>query len=410
MKNKRLSFIGLAACVCLTATLTAMTLVAHSADAQWHSLFALLARRVAAVFTAPPSWNSAGSDRAVLAGQLYLVGYAASGALFAALFWLRTSAPERRSPLANAAVLALQLLIAVSVETNLLYIFAAELAMVLPLRRAVGWLAAMVAAHFAQTFAIIVAVARTDLWARYGLLSIALDTVFYLCAFGVATLAMLEQRARVKLAASHAELLATQALLADAVRTSERLRIARDLHDSIGHRLTALNLHLDLADRQLAGANVSLRTARALSRDLLGEVRVVVSAERDGQYIDLRQSLQTLCDGIPEPAIRLEVGDDVRIASALTAHTLFRCIQEAISNVLRHANARRVCIAIDHSGLHVTATISDDGTGARGRPEGNGLTGMRERLAALGGALTAGDLPQGGFQVELSLPAAAAAR
>ena len=308
--------------------------------------------------------------------------------------------------MANAALLALQLVIAVSVETDLLYLFAAELAIVLPLRRALGWLAAMIAGHLAQTLAIIVAVARTDQVARYGLLSIALDTVYYLLAFGVATLAMLEQRARLKLAASHAELQATQALLADTVRTSERLRIARELHDSIGHHLTALNLHLDLADRQLAGANDALRTARGLSRELLGEVRVVVGAQRDDQYIALKQSLQTLCDGIPAPAIRLEMADDTRIASALAAHTLFRCVQEAISNVLRHADARHVRIAIEHRDSRVTATIRDDGRGARGRPEGNGLAGMRERLLALGGVLSAGDLPQGGFQVELSLPVA----
>ena len=410
MNNRRLTSIGFAACICLTVTLTAMTMVAHSADAQWHSLFGLLAGRVAAMFTPPPSWNSAGSDRAILAGQLYMVGYATAGALFAALFWLRSNSPERRSPPANAALLALQLLIAVTVETDLLYLFAAELAIVLPLRRALAWLAAMIAGHFAQTFAIIVAVARSDQGARYGLLSNALDTVYYLLAFGVATLAMLEQRARLKLAASHAELQATQALLADTVRTSERLRIARELHDSIGHHLTALNLHLDLADRQLAGANASLRIARGLSRELLGEVRVVVGAQRDDQFIDLKQSLQTLCDGIPAPSIRLEMADDARISSALTAHTLFRCVQEAISNVLRHADARHISIAIAHRDARVTATIRDDGRGARGRPEGNGLVGMRERLLAVGGALSTGDLPQGGFQVELSLPVAEPSR
>jgi signal transduction histidine kinase len=410
MKINRLSAIALGACVAVMTTLTAMAMVANATDAQWHSLFGWLVRSIAEAFTSPPSFNSAGSDRAVLTRQLYLWGYAASGLLFAVLFWLRTNGAERRPALANAGMLAVQMAIGVGVESNLLYVFAAELALVLPPRRAVRWLVAMLVAHAAQSLAIVVAEARTDQGARYGLLAIGLETVFYLFAFGFATLAVLEQRARLGLAASHAELLATQSLLADTARGSERLRIARELHDSIGHHLTALNLHLDLADRQLAGANNAVRTARELSRDLLSEVRAVVSDERGGQYIDLRQSLRTLCDGIPGLAIRLEVADDVRIASALTAHALFRCIQEAISNALKHAGARHLSVAVGQRGATIAATIRDDGGGARGRAEGNGLAGMRERVQALGGELATRDLPQGGFEVALSVPAIEGAR
>lgn len=410
MKLNRLSSIGLVACVALVATMTAMTLVAHSANAQWQSLFGLLVQRVAEAFTAPPSWNSAGSDRIALANRLYAMGYAAAGVLFTLSFWWRTTSTPRRPALVDAALLALQLVIGVTVEHDLLYVFAAELAIVLPPRRAAAWFAALVLGNIAQSLAIVAALARTDQVAQFGLLEIGLDTVFDLFAFGVAALATLEQRAREKLAVSHGELLATQSLLADTVRTAERQRIARDLHDSIGHHLTALNLHLDLADRQLSGANASLRTARDLSGALLAEVRVVVSAARDDQYIALKQSLQALCDSIPEPRIHLDVQDDLRITSALTAHTLFRCIQEAISNALRHAQAQRLDVVVAVHGARLVATIRDDGRGARGRPEGNGLAGMRERLLALGGVLGAGDLPHGGFQVQLSVPAIEEAR
>ena len=410
MNNIRISSIGLVVCVVLSATLVAMALVIDGADAQWHGLFGLLVQRVAAAFTTAPSPTSAGSDRAELARHLYLCGYAAACVVFSLLFWLRTSGADRRPGWVNVSFLMIQLLIGVTVESNLLYIFAAELGLVLPLRRAIGWFAALAIAHAAQSLMIVAAAARSDQSAQYGLLAIGAELVFCLFSFGVASLAMLEQRARIKLTASHAELQATQALLADTVRTAERLRIARDLHDSIGHHLTALNLHLDLADRQLAGANPSVHTARELSRSLLSEVRVVVSSERGDQYIDLKQSLQTLCDGIPAPAIRLQVDDGVRIASALTAHTLFRCIQEAISNAVRHAAANLLTIHVSQRGASVGATIRDDGRGTQGRAEGNGLAGMRERLLALGGAMSAGDLPQGGFQVELSLPLAEVAR
>jgi two-component system sensor histidine kinase DesK len=410
MNNNRISTIGLVVCVVLSATLVAMALVIDGDNAQWNDLFGRLVQRIAAAFTTAPSLTSAGSDRAELARNLYLSGYAGACVLFSLLFWVRTTGAERRAGWINAAILAIQLLIGVTVESNLLYIFAAELGLVLPLRRAVAWFAALAVTHAAQSLMIVAARARSDQSAKFALLAIGAELVFCIFSFGVASLAMLELRARIKLSAAHAELQATQTLLADTVRTSERLRIARDLHDSIGHHLTALNLHLDLADRQLAGANASVRTARELSRSLLSEVRVVVSSERGEPYIDLRQSLQTLCDGIPAPAIRLQVDDDVRIASALTAHTLFRCIQEAISNAVRHAAADVLTIHVCQRGANVGATIRDDGRGAFGRAEGNGLTGMRERLLALGGALSTGDLPQGGYQVDLSLPLAEVAR
>ena len=410
MKTPRLSTFALVACAALVATLSAMTLMTatalaqHSAAPAWHSLFGLAVREAAAAFTPAPSWNSAGSERAALSAQLYGMGYAVAGVLFTALFWLRTRL-HRRAAAVDAALLGVQLVLGVTVETDLLYIFAAELAIVPPARRAAAWLVAMIGGHIVQSAAMVAGAGLPDQTMRFLLMNVAGEVVFYVFAYGIARLAVMEQRARQGLAAAHAELLATQAMLADTVRTSERLRIARDLHDSIGHHLTALNLHLDLADRQLAGGNESLRTARGLSRDLLGEVRLVVSSERADPAIDLRQSLRTLCDGIPAPAIRLDVADELRAASPTTAHALFRCVQEAISNALHHADARRIAVSVARDGASFVATIHDDGRGARGRAEGNGLRGMRERLQALGGELAAGDAPEGGFRVALALPA-----
>jgi signal transduction histidine kinase len=409
MKSLRLSTIGLAACAALVVSAIALTvmsaeaLASHPNDPTWYSLFGLAVHHVAEAFTPAPSWNSAGSERQHLSARLYGLAYALACVLFTAAYWLRTRGVHRRA-VVGTALLAIQLVIGVTVESSLLYILAAELAIALPARRAAGWLAAMIAGHLAQSAAMIAGAGLPDAILRFQVMNVAGEAVFYLFAFGVAKLAHLEQLARKGLAASNAELLATQALLADTVRTSERLRIARELHDSIGHHLTALNLHLDLADRQLAGANASLRTARELARELLGEVRVVVSAERDESTIDLPQSLRTLCDGIPAPAIRLQVAEDLRVASAATAHALFRCVQEAISNALRHADARHIDVGVARRGAAFVATVRDDGRGARGNSEGNGLAGMRERARALGGELRAGDAAAGGFQIELSLP------
>jgi len=189
------------------------------------------------------------------------------------------------------------------------------------------------------------------------------------------------------------------------MRGAERLRIARDLHDSVGHHLTALNLHLDLALRQSAApAPASLQTARELSSALLAEVRAVVSTERRDQRIDLRHALTTLCAGIPRPQIQLLMEEDLAIDSAAIAHTLFSCVQETISNAVRHSGAQTLTIQIARRGDELLLLTSDDGAGGGQAPEGNGLRGMRERLAALGGHLRTGDRQPRGFGMEISLP------
>jgi signal transduction histidine kinase len=195
------------------------------------------------------------------------------------------------------------------------------------------------------------------------------------------------------------------------VRDSERLRIARDLHDSVGHHLTALKLHLDLAVRQSSEpVPASLRTSSELAGALLAEVRTVVSAERGARRIDLRHALATLCAGIPTPRIALLMDDSFAIASPALAHALFRCAQEAISNAVRHAGAATMTIEIARHGDELTMRVADDGRGSRKAGEGNGLRGMRERLALLGGHLQAGDRQPRGYAIQVTLPIAGGAQ
>lgn len=131
-------------------------------------------------------------------------------------------------------------------------------------------------------------------------------------------------RARLELGAANAELRATQLLWADTVRGSERLRIARDLHDIVGHHLTALNLHLDPAQRRgPEQAAPALATAHQLAQGLLAQMRGVVGAERHGQRIDLRTALLALCAGIPAHRTELAYEAELEIKSGLALeHTL----------------------------------------------------------------------------------------
>lgn len=375
----------------------------------------VLARRLAAWFAPPPSLLRAGSDHARLALHIFLALAALLSAAFVAATALRLQAGRRLSARADHGLLALQLVVACAMHSVVLsMVLAAMLASHLPPRRALVALGAMlglntVTVMLLAALALQGEVSASDRNATATVLYVLLEQLVVLLTFALGWLASRERRSRQALAAKHAELLATQVLLADTIRESERMRIARDLHDFTGHHLTALKLHLDLARRKAGEqADASLLTAHELSRDLLAQVRAVVAAERAAAGVDLRLALERLCAGIPQPTITLRVAADLPSPAPAVAHAVFCCVQEALSNVVRHANAARMAIDIALRDGWLHAVIEDDGAGRGAAPEGNGLRGMRERLALLGGVLEAADLPQRGFGLRLALPLAGA--
>ena len=208
-----------------------------------------------------------------------------------------------------------------------------------------------------------------------------------------------------ELKTANAELKATQILLDDAIRESERVRIARDLHDGMGHHLSALNLHLELALRQSVDQHQrSLEMARQLAKNILGQVRTVVALERSNHVGDLRQALLSLCNAIPEPQVILEIATNVDIQCPALVHTLFCCVQEALTNCIRHAQAQTLRIHLAHQPDSIILLMVDDGKGSRSINQGHGLTGMRERVTELGGRLQFDSQPGEGFQIHIWLP------
>jgi len=366
---------------------------------------ASLARFIAGLFTAPPTLISAGSDRRDLFVALYQVGTLLTHVLFAYAFWQRTHPHKFRSGRRNTALLGFQWMLVLLGQLDMSYFIALEIAILLPFRAALRWLAAVILGYLS------VRVFYSGIFETpsYGsanslLVGAAVATMMQVMAFGVGRLIAAEHNRRLALAAANAELRATQQLLHDMTRSSERLRMARDLHDTIGHHLTALNLHLDLASHRQSTPNESISIARELAKNLMSEVRTVVSAERRDQIIDLRKSLQTLCSGIPAPTVALAFDDAVVIDSPAVAHTLFHAIREAVTNALRHANAARIEIAIGTDGDTLHATVRDDGVGKRAAVDGNGLRGLCERVDALSGRVEQGDPPDGGFCLRIVLP------
>lgn len=174
-----------------------------------------------------------------------------------------------------------------------------------------------------------------------------------------------------------------------ASRLAERAFVARELHDALGHHLVALKVNLELARHlaQASPAKTPISDGLSLVERLLNEVRGVVGAVRGQPKMELRQALETLFTGVTEIAVELSYPQDIHISDPAHAHVLFRCVQEAMTNTLKHARARRLWMEFGNDRQGVTLVIRDDGKGAAHLAPGHGLNGMRERLESVGGTL-----------------------
>jgi signal transduction histidine kinase len=231
---------------------------------------------------------------------------------------------------------------------------------------------------------------------------------FQVFAISAAHLARSEARAHDELARLNRELRAAQASMTENARMTERLRIARDLHDILGHSLTTLAIHLDVASRLASGQTAEhVQCARDVAGALLAEVRTVVNRVRVDPA-DLRATLLALAEGAVGLDVELNMPEELWALDPARADTIVRCVQEVITNTLRHAQATRLVIQLEQAeNGSVCVTTRDDGRGGR-FVEGSGLAGMRERFRNLGGDLTVASLPGQGFSIRGAIPAAGA--
>lgn len=214
------------------------------------------------------------------------------------------------------------------------------------------------------------------------------------------------EHSRDELAQLNAQLLATQALLDEGTRNEERLKLSRELHDVAGHKLTALKLNLALLARDPAlRERAEISTATLLAHELLDDIRAVVGQLRRHDGIELRAALEALIRPIPGPRFTLQVDEDARPPSMQAAETLLRCAQESITNALKHGQPRLISLHCQRTDGHIQLRIRDDGSSQPTLVAGNGLTGMRERLEALGGDLRVAANAERGVELIARLPA-----
>jgi signal transduction histidine kinase len=228
---------------------------------------------------------------------------------------------------------------------------------------------------------------------------------FQAFAVGAMTLARSEREAREELVRAHADLVATQSLLAENTRIAERLRISRDLHDTLGHHLTALSLRLDVASRLTSGqAEAHVREAHAITRLLLADVRDVVSRMRESGRVDLAATIRTLAADDGALQIHVEMPQSLPVDDAGQAHALLRSVQEIITNARRHGVARNLWIRLERRPEGIDLHARDDGRGAAELKVGNGLTGMRERFEEFAGRVEFTPGAGRGFEVHGFMP------
>lgn len=205
-------------------------------------------------------------------------------------------------------------------------------------------------------------------------------------SFIISFVAFKQQNAKEELRMLNTELKATQVLLADSSRINERLRISRELHDLIGHHLTALTLNLEAASHMTEGKpQTYVKKAHSIARLLLSDVREVVGKFRQSGTLDLGLAIKELLAGLPRLKVIQEIPDEFLVEDPKLAQTILRCAQELITNTMKHAQAKQIRVELKRTENTVVLTVQDDGIGLGQSHMGNGMTGMAERVKLLNG-------------------------
>ncbi|MCU7729683.1 sensor histidine kinase [Actinoplanes sp. KI2] len=213
------------------------------------------------------------------------------------------------------------------------------------------------------------------------------------------------------------ELVRQEARRAEDRAARERSRIARELHDVVAHGMTVITVQATYgrlvvrerpteAAAALAAIETTSRQSLAELRRLLGVLRAAEPGPVDGEPAPGLADLPRLVAHTEQAGVRVDVsvtGDAYELGPGLDL-CAYRIVQEALTNVVKHAGTDTARVTVEHRPDAVVVDIVDGGRGGDIRQEGHGLTGMRERVALYGGTLMAGPLPGGGFRVRATLP------
>ena len=324
--------------------------------------------------------------------------------VFGPAFWY-SSTSSRRPPLGRAAALLIQTISTLGMTFLmqdyfvgfLLVIVSWQIALLLPLRVAVPWVL--------MASAVLLRLLEPHYYMgwRWGATGAFLG--FQVFALVTAALAKSEAESVEDHARINAELVSTRELLRESSKLGERMRISRELHDSVGHNLTALCLHLEVALNSPAEeATDPMHRAHDAAKRALREVRAVVSTVQEGDGIHLREALGVLQQGLPRIRLHLSVSEGLRITDPARATAVLRCVQEIATNALKHSDAGNLWVDLRLDGGGIELDAHDDGRPIDETGDGFGLTSMRQRFEELGGSVSYELGTDRGFLVRARLP------
>src|SRR5262249_31036029 len=208
-----------------------------------------------------------------------------------------------------------------------------------------------------------------------------------------------------RIARANRELRSTREELARLAVSEERLRIARDLHDLLGHSLSVIALKSELArklvEREPERASTELDDIQAVTRDALAGVREAVQGYR---RLSLAHELEGAKKALAAAGIDCSLGESEVVLPEDVDAVLAWAVREGATNVIRHSGAPHCALRVDANGVRAAVEIEDDGSGVADGATGSGLSGLRERAQRLRGELEAGSRPEGGFRLRLSVP------
>lgn len=337
-----------------------------------------------------------------------MVGSTVAYFAFGLAYWLVTHDLGARKPrwydivllaVMTFAAIAVSQLTGTGLGGILLMIVAGVIPWLMPIAAAVAWL---ILQHVAlvpvfikgQGFTPIAAILQTALYIGYSSFT-----------FMTGLVARQQAQAREEQRRLNAELRATRVLLSESSRMSERLRISRELHDLLGHHLTALSLNLEVAGHLTEGkAHDHVKQSHTLAKLLLTDVREAVSEMREEGGIDLKTAFNSLVDGVTALKIHLDLPEMLQLDDPDRAHVLLRCAQEIITNTVRHSGADELWLRLSKTADHIELSARDNGRGAANLTQGNGLRGMCERLSEFGGHLDIMNTTGQGLSLTAKLP------
>ena len=371
-----------------------MPAVGHKPENRRQLLVKVLWTSIWMVYLSAPVsdlWSGGHSGPALALGALGLASFV--GAYVALIFFRHTGSPLRvHTGLGVLMLLALVLALALGSQWLVLFVYCSVAAgAVLPRRRASWVIPASVAVLVVLGLHID---GTADLW----------PALFIPALLGGFAMAGVRQMIR-----TTRELREARAAVADLAASQERLRLARDLHDLLGHSLSLITLKSELAGRMLPGepeaAAAQVADIERVSRQALVDVREAVS---DYRRPTLRVELASAATALGAAGISSRLPETSAIPDDLhpdQESALAWALREACTNVVRHSAGTRCSVALtEQADETLCLSVTDDGRGADA-PRGNGLTGLGERLALADGALETGPGVRGGFQLRAVVPA-----